>query len=241
MPLTRVFAYEEHPEYGVFGLRPVDMPGAAAYGAGAVAHDLLEHSPDDDGSALAEFRALGAAAWIRGLGGYWEHPEHVGNRSIDANLTIDWLSIADAVDYEGAETGALDLPTVHPRIERAFARLGAGWVDELFSKVTEDGAAMILRERASDGPLDRESFAHFLTTITGQTWAYRHLVRGFLAARRRYARYAPEYLAYVFRETEKTVDRWLIEAADDGTPEGQRVRVTVNLRRRGETSITLVR
>ena len=36
-----------------------------------VAHDILEHSPDDQGSAIEEFMALGAALYIRGDGGYW--------------------------------------------------------------------------------------------------------------------------------------------------------------------------
>jgi hypothetical protein len=42
-------------------------------GAMGVAHDILEHSPDDRGSALEEFMALGAALYIRGDGSYWSY------------------------------------------------------------------------------------------------------------------------------------------------------------------------
>lgn len=93
--IRRTFVCEEHEEYGSLGWRPEWMPNAEPYGGMAVAHDMLEHEPNDDGGAEAEFRALGAALWLRGDTGYFQ------NGRPGENLASDIPDILGRVWYGG--------------------------------------------------------------------------------------------------------------------------------------------
>ncbi len=66
------FTVAEHREYGSLGFKPSWYPAGDPLGGVAVAHDILEHFPKDDGSAEGEYQALGAALWIRGDSGYFQ-------------------------------------------------------------------------------------------------------------------------------------------------------------------------
>jgi len=66
MAISREFVVEEHEEQGNIGMRPLDMPNADPLSGMAVAHDLLEHFPNDNGSVEHEFMALGALLYVRG-------------------------------------------------------------------------------------------------------------------------------------------------------------------------------
>jgi len=55
------FEVAEHEEYGSLGFKPSWYPKGDPLGGMAVAHDILEHFPKDDGSAEGEYMALGAS------------------------------------------------------------------------------------------------------------------------------------------------------------------------------------
>jgi hypothetical protein len=65
------FTVAEHEEFGSLGFRPAWYPQGDPLGGMAVAHDILEHFPKDDGSAEGEWQALGASLYIRGNSGYY--------------------------------------------------------------------------------------------------------------------------------------------------------------------------
>lgn len=67
-----VFVVERHEEYGELGFKPKWMPVADPLGGMAVAHDILEHIKNDDGSTEHELLALGSSMWIRGDGCYYD-------------------------------------------------------------------------------------------------------------------------------------------------------------------------
>lgn len=72
------FAVETHPEYRNIGYTPLWYPNGDPYGGMTVAHDIMEHFPNDDGSAEGEFLALGCTIWLRGDSGYMQRK---GNHS----------------------------------------------------------------------------------------------------------------------------------------------------------------
>lgn len=69
---TRDFRYGRDPEYGSFGMRPAEHPGFSYLEGMGVAHDILEHFPQDYDSVASEFKALGASLYVRG-DAYYAH------------------------------------------------------------------------------------------------------------------------------------------------------------------------
>jgi len=65
------FEVQEHEEYGGLGFKPKWFPGADPLSGMAVAHDILEHGRNEDGSTEHELMAFGAAMFIRTDGYYW--------------------------------------------------------------------------------------------------------------------------------------------------------------------------
>ena len=72
MLISRRFRIEENEETGETGFRPLGIADADPIGPMGTAHDVLEHEPDDDGSLAAEFRALGAAQYVRAQWSGWD-------------------------------------------------------------------------------------------------------------------------------------------------------------------------
>lgn len=66
------FTVAEHHDHGSLGFKPSWYPAGDPLGGMAVAHDILEHFPKDDGSAEGEYQALGSALWLRGDSGYFQ-------------------------------------------------------------------------------------------------------------------------------------------------------------------------
>jgi hypothetical protein len=88
------FTVEEHEEYGVLGFTPTWYPAGEPLGGVAVAHDILEHFPGDDGSPEGEYQALGACLYIRGD----EYFHRLGKTSsaaenIAADLPLIWETL----------------------------------------------------------------------------------------------------------------------------------------------------
>jgi hypothetical protein len=95
--LSKKFRCAEHEDYGTLGWRPADMPCSDPLGGQTVAHDILEHFPNDDGGIEAELMALGAAVYIRGQGGFFDQgPGH----GIVQNVAADFRELARHYVFE---------------------------------------------------------------------------------------------------------------------------------------------
>lgn len=64
------FTCAEHSEYGSLGWRIANMPAFDPLGGMGVAHDILEHWPNDD-STTGELQALGASMVVRDFEQYY--------------------------------------------------------------------------------------------------------------------------------------------------------------------------
>ena len=86
------FTVKEHSEYGSLGFAPKWYPAGDPLPGMAVAHDILEHFPKDDGSAEGEYQALGAALWIRGESGYFQRNGNINapKGHISSDLPMIW-------------------------------------------------------------------------------------------------------------------------------------------------------
>ena len=71
--ITKTFIIEEHEEYQTKGARPIDTPHADPLGGMSVAHDMLEHFHNDQGSVYEELMALGASYYVRGETGFFNN------------------------------------------------------------------------------------------------------------------------------------------------------------------------
>lgn len=75
--IVRKFKVVYCEELGSRGFLLENAPSSyqAVWGMG-MAHDVLEHARNDDGSVEAEMTALGAMMYLRGQGGYWRHENY---------------------------------------------------------------------------------------------------------------------------------------------------------------------
>ena len=64
--LSKTFVCEEHQEYGSLGWREIGKCYFQPLAGMAVAHDCLEHFPDDGSAIEHEIQALGASLHVRG-------------------------------------------------------------------------------------------------------------------------------------------------------------------------------
>jgi len=113
MILIRKFEFAEHKEYGINGWKPMWMKGADPITGQGVPHDILEHHPNMELGAEAEFHALGASWWIRGENGYFMN----GSRAAADNYASDFVNILERVS-NGEET--LHSPCKTRRIDPDF-------------------------------------------------------------------------------------------------------------------------
>lgn len=73
--MKKIFEVRHNETFGNLGFIEKGAPSTFdPIGAIGVAHDCLEHFPKDNGSIDNECKAFGAAAWIRGQGGYYYPP-----------------------------------------------------------------------------------------------------------------------------------------------------------------------
>ena len=64
--------YRQHEDHGTYGLIPEDAPNTFEPLTGmGVVHDIIEHSPGQEGGLHDEMCAFGVAHWVRGQGEYW--------------------------------------------------------------------------------------------------------------------------------------------------------------------------
>lgn len=205
MTIERTFVCERHDEWGTLGWRPEFMPGDP-YPAMAVAHDVLEHLPGDDGGAEAEFSALGAAVYVRGETG-WFYSTFPGNvNSAEQHISSDFRDIMQRV-RSGEQT------------LRAPRRTCSCDADSMIETVIRLGSKNMVSE--GDAPIPESQ---------------RKLIRGWMrigyrSAARRYRVAGQHGSAYLFTTIMEGAARAL-KMADEGC----KLLVSVNLRRGSATT-----
>lgn len=137
MILVRKFIFEEDPEYGNNGWRPLWMKGATANSGDGrlVAHDILEHHPNMELGAEAEFHALGASYWIRGENGGFNHTIY----SPEEQYAADFPSILQRVDA-GDET------LKDPGVTRPLSEDLYGGADSVLMEIVRKGFRLTAKE-----------------------------------------------------------------------------------------------
>ncbi len=179
------FVVEVHEDYGNFGLRPIGMPNADPLPGMAVAHDVLEHFPKDDGGIECEIQALGAAYFVRGEGGYFQ--QGVGNPDPLSNIAADFPELHRHFEHEGF---TLDSPGRTQSIEYADDELRA-----IANKACRD----IVENCDTRKPFD---LPFYLAKDVIHGW----LRKGYRRAVRRYKDTSPCELTHLFIQIEKEVD-----------------------------------
>lgn len=105
--ITRLFVFAHDPDSGNDGWRPKNLVDFAPGNPYLVAHDTLEHFPNDTGTLADEIRALGAYAFVRIDSGYvfkstiFSNPDRVLARVI-ASTIADTISDSDMCDLADA-------------------------------------------------------------------------------------------------------------------------------------------
>ena len=203
------FKCETNEETGELGIRPAWMPNADPYWAMAVAHDLLEHFPDDDGGVEAEFMALGASYWLRHESGYTQAKYPQNDRSAADNLSGDFVELYRHVAHEGFTL--LDPGTVEPIEDED--------TDENLRQIARKGLECVREEESYNTDPDEDESDSLSLFCSDQT---RERVLGWL--RKGYRRATERFEgcdAYslaesVFGEIESKVDGWLKGSAEEG-------------------------
>lgn len=189
MILVRRFIFEEDPEYGNNGWRPLWMKGATANsGDGRLAaHDILEHHPSMQLGAEAELHALGASYWIRGENGFF-------NGDATDNYASDFIEMLRRVHY-GQET------LNDPGVTRPLSESLYGDADETLQTIVRKGFKMAHEEHSysDDGELELPPNA--------QARALGWMRKGYRYARQRYSDADGYGMNCLFVRAAEAVDR----------------------------------
>lgn len=201
--IKRTFVVEIHEAFGEKGARPIDMPGADPLGGMAVAHDVLEHFPNDDGSVAAELRALGAALYVRGASGVFYR--NGGVRSQEDAIAVEFPDLYRHLVYEGYE---LARPPRTCRVDE---------MEEVFDECITKGFRNIRDQE------EKDTRKEFLDRSLWLGW----LRIGYRRAERRFRRVGYHEAGAMFTKIETWADKFLKHAE-----EGDRFAVSVSLARR---------
>lgn len=93
--ISQEFLIERHPDYGELGFRPKFMEDGDAFGPMALAHDILEHTPEACrvGGAEGEFMATGAMTFVRFEGHFWSRFQPGNVNPPEAHMSSDFADI----------------------------------------------------------------------------------------------------------------------------------------------------
>lgn len=205
--ISKHFILEEHAEYGSIGLRPLDMPHADPLGGMAVAHDLLEHFPGDDGGVEAELQALGASLYVRDLDHYYlQRPSHRSDaaENIASDFPELWNHVWEGFSLEVPAKGrrGLECYEAEDAIQRAVAK-GCRYIyDSNGETVSAESRKAMIR------------------------W----MRIGYRRAQRRFKGVMRDELVWMFTEIERRAQR-VIDQCGKMFQEGETIRVTVDIRR----------
>lgn len=203
--LSKTFLIEPSEKFdGALGARPFNMPHADPLGGTAVAHDVLEHFPGDQGSVAEELMALGAAYKLRGETG------HMINGPAKS-IGYEFTDLFEHLVFEG-----FALPDPPPVSKRAIKEHKL----EIFNESVEVGFNAI-RDQFQGKHLDQGGWM-----LKRDVWAG-WLQHGYLKARRRWRDVPCVYsLGCLFKQVAEEADT-AIKQGD----QGDEFRVSVNLRR----------
>ena len=125
---TKLFTYAEDPKSGRTGWRPAALGNFAPGNPLLVAHDLVEHAPNDTGTLEDEFRAVGALAFTRITSGYFREQ----NPDAEADSFLARLIMATLPDPATGSFTALAVPS-------ASAPLDGATYDAAADQLLQDG------------------------------------------------------------------------------------------------------
>jgi len=203
--LIREFRRAENDEYGENGWLMKGAPSTyMPIGGMGVAHDLLEHRRNDEGSVRDELLAFGAMLYVRGEGGYWnrnasrlEPGEHLGGE----------MANDLGIKYEGIERGIPD-PGRTLRLEDDVEE----WIEQAIRGCRSEIKEHLSGWHTGDAPFSGDQINEFLDRARG--W----LRRGYRMARRRYKNIDVCVLSHLFAEIEKKADHLLKDDMADYCP-----------------------
>ena len=191
--ITRTFILAEHPEYGNIGLKMKGSEWSDPFDGIAVAHDILEHFPNDDGSIEAEFIALGASLYVRNFSHYYQMRGY-GNRDVTDIIASEFI---------GQENYAINRGITSLKNPGNTKGCDAdNYIDEIIRKGIED----IEYEANGDDAILADP--HEALKIKG--W----MRKGYRKAAQRYKTTNPNNLVFLFRNIEKAVDKWLLHNSE---------------------------
>ena len=203
--LTRSWTCAEHEDFGGMGWKPDWQPDFDPLGGMAVAHDIMEHFPDDDGGLAGELQAFGAMYLVRVQS---SHHDKWGKKFSDDNMHNE---IADHVRrVRWGDTDPLpdhcfigcDPETSHA-INKMVASARAVYNEEQDYQGSAWGDADVM------SPLDCLSYAAWIK-------------QGYMRAKHRFAELSTDDLAFMFEEIAAFANRHLKSAEP-----GARITVTV--------------
>ena len=201
------FEVQRHEEYDELGLALVGRRWAEPLQGMAVAHDILEHFPDDTGSSEEELMALGASIYVRDHGLYFSS---VGRSRPDPGyqMSTDIVEQKRYMDERGESYRLRD-----PGTTLRCAPI-EGFIEAAREAVQKEARCFFTYEEVPEFLRSSEWFK-----IAG--W----LRKGYRRAKRRYRCTTSYHLCCLFRDIEQQVDRALkcIE-------EGARINIFVDVR-----------
>ncbi len=201
------FLAETNEETGELGIRPAWMPNADPYWAMAVAHDLLEHFPDDDGGVEAEFMALGAAYWLRHESGYTAQKYPQSPHGPAEAIGSDFIELYRHIAHEGFSL--LDPGTVEPIEDED--------TDEMLRRIARVGQQYARDEESYNGDEEEAEELALFCSDQSRERIVGWLRKGYRRATERFEGCDAYSLAEsVFGEIETRVDAWLKGSAEVG-------------------------
>jgi hypothetical protein len=190
---TYRFTVAEHEEFGSLGFKPSWYPHGDPLGGMAVAHDILEHFPNDDGGAEGEFLALGAALYIRGETGYFQRHGNVNPPEVHLSAEFDMIWRAHT-----ERDGRSDI--------REVSRVRNTELLDTCRKIVRLGV-----KNLEENGVEPEDLPNHGTRELIARW----LAKGYVKAARRYRKLDQHTLSYVFGKIEEAADKAL-KYADEG-------------------------
>ena len=163
--------YEDKPHWTLDNLEDSNVVTSVG-----VAHDILEHIPDDDFSVAHELLALGASIWGRGYQGH----APPGNLGVDIHSILNWIKrFGSALE----NIPAPEVPDPYPHLYIEYAIGYSEWrIHKQDKEARErDPNASLLGQLVSKE--DYENITHWL-------------LRGWLNAAQRYADIGSKGLAH---------------------------------------------
>src|SRR5271170_2230117 len=208
--LVKTFVCEEHEEYGGLGWREKGKSHFDPYQGLAVAHDCLEHFPNDRGTIEDEMMALGAGFHTRYGMPYNQHEWW-------ENIQADCVNLFQLYRYDGV---AFNSPP-----ENLCRKSRNQFIENQIDKLVESLPEFLRGENGyeHESPEDAERMDLYIANFTERVGPWvRH---GFRRAKRRW-RGEAYYIGAVFTHIRDEADRFLKFANA-----GDEIKVIVNMKR----------